>query len=48
MGEGFTFLGVTFQRDTWAYNWQGKRIVIANRQKRWLYKHLPEYYYGRY
>lgn len=42
--EGFTFLGVTFQGSKFWYNWQGKQILHAGRNKRRLYDHLPTYY----
>ena len=42
--EGFTFLGVTFYRDRYTYEWQQKRIEIEGRNVRWLYRHAPAFY----
>ena len=42
---GFDFLGVTFYRDTYSYTWEQKRIEVQGRNVRWLYRHLPKFYY---
>jgi len=42
--EGFDFLGVTFYRDTYSYEWEKKRIEVKGRNIRWLYRHAPEFY----
>jgi group II intron reverse transcriptase/maturase len=42
--QGFTFLGVTFRRDTYAYTYQGKRIEVQGRNVSMLWNHPPEGY----
>jgi retron-type reverse transcriptase len=41
---GFDFLGVRFYRDTYSYDWQGKRVEVKGRNIRWLYRHVPQFY----
>ena len=42
--QGFTFLGVEFQGDQYAYVRQNKRIVVQGPTTRILYRHPPEFY----
>lgn len=42
--QGFDFLGVHFQHDTYSYLWQEKRITIQGRKLRWLYSYHPDFY----
>jgi len=42
--QGFTFLGVTFKRDTYAFTYAGKRIEVRGRNVSVLWNHLPEGY----
>jgi len=42
--EGFRFLGVEFQGDTYSYVHQNKRIAVAGPNTRILYRHQPEFY----
>jgi retron-type reverse transcriptase len=41
---GFDFLGVRFYRDTYSYDWEGKRVEVKGRNIRWLYRHGPQFY----
>jgi len=42
--EGFVFLGVTYYRDSYAYNWGKMRIEVEGRKLRTLYRHPPNFY----
>jgi group II intron reverse transcriptase/maturase len=42
--QGFTFLGVTFQGDTYSYDCQHKHIQVEGRRLRWLYRNPPDFY----
>ena len=42
--DGFVFLGVTFYKDSYAYNWQKMRIEVEGRKLRMLYNHPPDFY----
>jgi hypothetical protein len=45
--RGFEFLGVTFYRDTYSYDWQGKRIEVEGPFDEWLFSQTgPEGYRG--
>jgi retron-type reverse transcriptase len=42
--EGFQFLGVYFERDTYSYLWQEKTIKVKGKKLRMLYNHPPDFY----
>lgn len=42
--QGFTFLGVTFKRATYAFTYAGKRIEVRGRNVSILWNHWPEGY----
>jgi len=42
--EGFDFLGVRFQGDTYSYLWERKRIEVEGPVPRWLWAYMPEGY----
>lgn len=43
-GEGFVFLGVHFQGDTFTYLHQQKKVTIRGRQIKKLYRYPPDFY----
>ena len=42
--EGFDFLGVRFEGDTYSYLWERKRIEVEGPVPRWLWAYMPEGY----
>jgi group II intron reverse transcriptase/maturase len=42
--EGFEFLGVTYQGDSYAYTWRNKRIEVTGHKLGWLYRCPPDFY----
>ena len=43
--QGFEYLGVTFYRDTYSYDWEGKRIEVQGPFDGWLFSQTgPEGY----
>lgn len=42
--EGFTFVGVDFQGDTYEYEWENKRIEVRGDKVDWLFhRYGPDY-----
>lgn len=42
--DGFTFVGVWFQGDSYEYEWEGKRIEVSGEEVDWLFsRYGPEY-----
>jgi hypothetical protein len=44
--EGFDFLGIHFEGDTYSFTWQDRRIVVRNPIPGWLWGYLPHGYDG--
>lgn len=42
--QGFCFLGVEFQNDSYCYTWQQKKINVKGRDLHTLYRYTPDYY----
>jgi retron-type reverse transcriptase len=42
--DGFEFLGVGFDRDSYTFLWQGKAIDVVGPVPAWLWGYMPEDY----
>lgn len=42
--EGFDFLGIHFERDSYSFHWQQKRFVVEGLEPGWLWGYVPEGY----
>ena len=42
--EGFEFLGVAFDRDSYSFSWEGKRIEVEGPIPSWIWGYMPDRY----
>ncbi len=42
--EGFDYLGVHFEGDTYSFTWQEKRFVVEGPTPSWLWGYVPRGY----